>query len=550
MRKRSILLLTGAVVLVAGLVIGPAATAKPSQASAGTVVIGNDQEPAILNTFLTAGNSYTTAEAINPVLSGGLVYNQNAKLVPFLFAAPPKIVKSNPLTVTFAYKKNANWSDGKPITGADFLATYKTIMNPNYDITSRDGWSDIQSVKVKGKAVTVTWKKGKAYAAWDALVGNSIVPAHEVAGQDFNHIWDNSVPIASGPFKFQSWQKGTQLTLVKNPAFKAGTPAKLDKVVFRYIPSTPSIFQALQSGEIQVTEPQPQIQINDIRKNSKFNVQGGAGYQWAHVDMQFGPKGAPALKKQYVRQALILGMNRAQIRQALYVTPGIVASAKQLPVLQSNQYKTFEQYYKPNYGVYKFSQKGVIALLKKNGCTGGPSTPSASNNAIWSCPGVGKLSFRFTTTSGNQLRALTFEIIQKQLKSVGIELVPRFGPSATVFGQVLPSGDWDLFMFNWVAGPASTSTNFTLYGCGGDQNYMNYCNKKSSDLFKKAQFTPDPTVRAGLLNHAEQLMVPDVASIPMFVAPLFLINNKNVKGPILNPTQQGSTWNAETWTVS
>ena len=79
---------------------------------------------------------------------------------------------------------------------------------------------------------------------------------------------------------------------------------------------------------------------------------------------------------------------------------------------------------------------------------------------------------------------------------------------------------------------------------------MNYCNKKSSDLFKKAQFTPDPNVRAGLLNHAEQLMVPDVASIPMFVAPLFLINNKNVKGPILNPTQQGSTWNAETWTVS
>jgi peptide/nickel transport system substrate-binding protein len=550
MRKRSILLLTGAVVLVAGLVIGPAATAKSSQASAGTVVIGNDQEPAILNTFLTAGNSYTTAEAINPVLAGGLIYDNHAKLVPLLFAASPKIVKSNPLTVTFAYAKNANWSDGKPITGADFLATYKTIMNPNYDITSREGWQDIQSVKVKGKAVTVTWKKGKAYAAWDALVGNSIVPAHVIAGKDFNHIWDNSVSVASGPFKFQSWQKGTQLTLVKNTAYKAGPAAKLDKVVFRYIPSTPSIFQALQSGEIQVTEPQPQIQINDIRKNSKFTVQNGAGYQWAHVDMQFGPKGAPALKKQFVRQALILGMNRAQIRQALYVTPGIVGSAKDLPVLQSNQFKTFEPYYKPNYGVYKFSQKGVIALLKKNGCTGGPSTPSASNNAIWSCPGVGKLSFRFTTTSGNQLRALTFEIIQKQLKSVGIELVPRFGPSATVFGQVLPSGDWDLFMFNWVAGPASTATNFSLYGCGGDQNYMNYCNKKSSDLFKKAQFTPDPKIRAGLLNTAEQKMVPDVASIPMFVAPLFLINNKNVKGPILNPTQQGSTWNAQTWTVS
>ncbi len=550
MQGRSIFILASAVALVAGLVIGPAATAKPSLASAGTVVIGQDQEPAILNIFLTAGNSVTTAEEINPVLAGGSIYNNHAKLIPYLFAAPPKILKNDPLTVSFSYKKDANWSDGKPITGADFLATYKTIMNPNYDITARTGWQDIQSVKVKGKAVTVTWKKGKPFAAWDTIVGNAIVPAHEIAGKDFNHIWDNSVPIASGPFKFQSWQKGTQLTLVKNPAFKAGTPAKIDKIVFRFIPSTASMFQALQAGEVQVTEPQPQIQINDIRKNKKFNVQNGAGYQWAHVDMQFGPKGAPALKKQYVRQALILGMNRAQIRQALYVTPGIVGSAKDLPVLQSNQYKTFEQYYQPNYAVYKFSQKAVIALLKKNGCTGGPNTPSASNNSIWSCPGVGKLSFRFTTTSGNQLRALTFEIIQKQLKSVGIELVPRFGPSATVFGSILPSGDWDLFMFNWSGSPSNTSSNFELYGCGGDQNYMNYCNKKSSALFNKAQFTPDPTVRAGLLNTAEKLMVPDVASIPMFVAPLFLINNKNVKGAILNPTQQGSTWNAETWTVS
>ena len=68
-------------------------------------------------------------------------------------------------------------------------------------------------------------------------------------------------------------------------------------------------------------------------------------------------------------------------------------------------------------------------MLKGKGCTGGPDKPSAGNNKIFSCPGVGKLSFRFSTTAGNQLRALTFEVIQRQLKSVGIELVPRFQPA-------------------------------------------------------------------------------------------------------------------------
>ncbi|HXG77603.1 MAG TPA: peptide ABC transporter substrate-binding protein [Gaiellaceae bacterium] len=544
------MLLTGTVALVGSLIVGPAATAKSERQAAGTVIIGHDQEPVTLNFYITEGNAYTTSLAMNPVLASGMVYNQNAKLVPYLIAGQPRLTKTDPLTVVFSYKPTARWSDGRQITGNDFLATYRTIMNPNFDITSREGWEDIQSVKVKGKQVTVTWKKGKAYAAWDALIATSPMPAHKVAGQNFNDLWRNSIDIASGPFRWQSWQRGTQMVLVRNPSFAAGQKAKVDRIVFRYIPSTPSLFQALQSNEIQVTEPQPQLQIVEIRRNSRFKVQSGPGYFWEHMDIQFGPKGHPALKQRYIRQALITGINRAQIREALYVRPGLVGSTKELPVLQSHIFKPFEEKYQPNWAIWKFSQSKVISMLKAKGCTGGPDRPTANNNNIWSCPGVGKLSFRFTTTSGNQLRALTFEIAQKQLRSVGIELLPRFGPAGTVFGQVLPSGDWDIFMFTWLGGPTSSATSFGLYGCGGDQNYMNYCNRKASNLLQKAQFTPDPNARAVLLNQAEKIMAQDVMSIPMYVRPGFLINNTNVKGPILNPTQQGSTWNAETWTVA
>ena len=550
MRKPSIWLLAGATALVASLIVGPAATAKTERQAAGTVVIGHDQEPVTLNNFITEGNAYTSSLVVNTILSNGAIYNDKAKLTPYLLTALPKLLKDDPLTATFTYKANANWSDGKPITGADFITTYKTIMNPNWDITSREGWEDLASVKAKGKTVTIVFKKGKSYSAWDVLAGSSPLPSHKVAGQNFNDLWRNSMDISSGPFKFTSWQKGTQLTISKNAAFKAGAAAKVDRIVFRYIPSTPSLFQALTSGEIQVTEPQPQLQIVDIRKNSNFKVQSGPGYFWEHMDIQFGPKGHVALKQKYIRQALITGINRAQIRNALYIAPGLVGSVKELPVLQSHIFKPFEEYYQQPWAKWAFSQQKVIDMLKGKGCTGGPSKPAANNSDVWSCPGVGKLSFRFTTTSGNQLRALTFEIAQKQLKSVGIELLPRFGPAGTVFGQVLPSGDWDIFMFTWLGGPTSSATSFGLYGCGGDQNYMNYCNKKASDLLKKAQFTPNPDARAKLLNTAEKLLANDVMSVPMYVRPGFLINSTKVKGPIPNPTQQGSTWNAETWTTS
>jgi peptide/nickel transport system substrate-binding protein len=550
MRKRSLLLLTGVFVLVASLVVGPSATAKSEGASAGTVVIIHDQEPGILNPFLSEGNGYTVSLVMNTILAGGLIYNDKVQLKPYLLEANPRLLKEEPLTATMKYKANAVWSDGKPVTGADFVAGYKTRMNPNWDITSREGWQDIAKMTAKGKSVTVTFKKGRAYAAWEDLLGSAPMPAHKLAGQDFNKLWSDSIDISNGPFKFQSWQKGTQLSIVKNPAFKAGTPAKLDRVVFRYIAGA-SQFQALKSGEGDVVEPQPQVQIVDFYKDSKFKVQVGPSYQWEHIDFQQGAKAHPALKKKFVRQAIITGINRAQIREVLYVKTGLITSNKLLPVLQSNIFKPFEPAYKPAYARWKFSQRNAIALLKKNGCTGGPDTPSAGNSKIFSCPGVGELKFAFTTTSGNPLRALTFEIIQRQLKSIGIEFTPRFISPAVLFGGgTLTSGDWQVVMFTFLSDPTGPATFFGIAGCGGDQNYGASCNRKASALLQKAQFTADAAKRNQMLQTAEVFLADEVFSIPLFSRPAYLLNSNRVKGPIKNPTQQGSTWNAETWSVA
>ncbi len=552
MRKSSIVFLGGVLAVVASLVVGPAATAKSTGASAGTVVIVHDQEPGgTLNNFISEGNGYTNALVMNLVMAGGVIYNNKVQLKPYLLEGLPKLLQKEPLKATMTYKKTANWSDGKPVTGADFMALYRTTMNPNWDITSREGFEDIAKVQVKGKSVTVTFKPKRAYAAWDVLLGTSPLPAHKVAGQDFNKLWADSVDISSGPFKFQSWQKGTQLTLVKNAAFKAGPAAKLDRLVFRYI-TGPSQYQALKSGEGDLIDAvSPQIQIVDFYKDPKFKVQGGASYSWEHLDFQQGAKNHPALTKKFVRQAIIQGINRSQIREVLYIKTGLVPNPKDLPVLQSNIYKPFEAAYATPYKRWGFSQKNTIALLKKNGCTGGPDTPSSGNSKIFSCPGVGELKFPFTTTSGNPLRALTYEIIQRQLKSVGIEFTPRFLSPAVLFGGgALTGGDWQAVMYTLTGGPTSSGTFFGIGGCGGDQNYGAACNRKASALLQKAQFTPDAAERNKMLHAAEVILADEVFSIPLFARPQHLLNSVKVKGALRNPTQQGGTWNAETWSVA
>jgi ABC-type transport system substrate-binding protein len=102
-------------------------------------------------------------------------------------------------------------------------------------------------------------------------------------------------------------------------------------------------------------------------------------------------------------------------------------------------------------------------------------------------------------------------------------------------------------MFTWLGGPTSSITAFALYGCGGDQNYMTYCNRTASRLLQRAQFTPNNVQRRNLLHRAERILATDVISIPMYVRPGFLINNRRVSGLQINPTQQGSTWNSELW---
>ena len=34
-------------------------------------------------------------------------------------------------------------------------------------------------------------------------------------------MFEDSIPVSSGPWKFQSWQKGVQITVMKNPSSRS-----------------------------------------------------------------------------------------------------------------------------------------------------------------------------------------------------------------------------------------------------------------------------------------------------------------------------------------
>ena len=542
MRKRSFWIALATLVAVVTMTATGATAGSPQgalkpAAAGGTVILGADQEPKILNPFLTDGNLYWLSVIVGQVFEGAWEINNKGVYVPELITKAD--VRQSPFAITYHIKPTARWSDGKAVTSEDFQFTFQTIMNKSWDITSRAGYEDIaRVVRVNAKTARVEFKK--PFAAWKDLFG-ALIPRHKVAGKNFNETWANSIDISSGPFMFDRWQKGSQLVLKRNPIY-SGTPSKVNQIVFRFIPDTNTQFQAMRGGEVDMIAPQPQLQIADIKKQAGIRVQSGPEFAWEHLDFQLGAKGHPGLRQPYIRKAIVTGINRSQIANALYreIAPG-------LPVLNNVIYKPFQTEYKAHkWQPFGFSQKKAIELLRAKGCTGGPAAPSARNNDIYSCPGVGKLSFRFFSTAGNQLRELAFQIMQKQLKSIGIELQNRF---RTGVFSVLPTRDWDMFLFTWIGSP-DPSGSVEIHRCGGDQNDQVYCNRKATRLLDLSQNTVDPAKRAALLNEADRLMSADVSQLPLFARPGFLIHKSSVGGVLKNPTSEGPTWNSEVWTVA
>ena len=96
----------------------------------------------------------------------------------------------------------------------------------------------------------------------------------------------------------------------------------------------------------------------------------------------------------------------------------------------------------------------------------------------------------------------------------------------------------------------SPITSKDIYGCCGYQNDAGYCNRRLSAILTRVSTTLDAGQRATMLNEGEaRYMVKDIPSIPMVARPFYLIRSARVKGPVLNPTQEGTPWNVNTWTV-
>jgi len=542
MHRRKLWLFAGAVLLALALTAtGSAKVSGPASHDAGTVVFGAEQgggpDWCLNQAMYNDCGEFWNSVFLTPVLRGVFMIQPNFTYKPDLISK--FTLQLSPMRVTYYIKAKAKWSDGVPVTGKDIKFSWQVQMDPKLkDHVNNAGYDQIKSVTGSGKVVKVTFRT--PYADWKDLFGSGyVLPAHALTGANMINVWTDNIvnpktgkPISNGPFLETAFDRGSGITLTRNPAWW-GTKPKIDRIVFKFLTDTNTEIQQIRGGEVDAIYPQPQQALSELSGQAGLRIQSNLGTTWEHIDIQQGPKGNPLAKNLWVRQALILSLDRLSTVKALFgqLNP-------RLRPLNNTIFVTNHPAYKQNWAKWTYNRTKAENILKAHNCT-------KAADGIYRCGGT-KLSFQFESTRGNKLRELSFTFFQDQAKKAGIELLNNFKPAGTYFGEDLPNHNYDLALFAWVGSP-DPAGSVEIYKCNGQSNYMEYCNKKVSSLLEASDVQLNVKKRFALFNQADALMANDIPTIPLYQKPTYLVFKAGIKGMKDNATLQGPTWNAEAW---
>ena len=162
-------------------------------------------------------------------------------------------------------------------------------------------------------------------------------------------------------------------------------------------------------------------------------------------------------------------------------------------------------YYQDHFAQYgKADVAGAAKLLEDAGYTKGADGIYAK--------GGKPLSLRISTTAGNQLRETQEQLIQAQLKQVGIDIKIVNADNRKFFGEWLPQGNFDIANFGWVGNPFAISSNQDIYRTGGGGNTASTRATRSTSCSARRSGKVDEAKSAELGNQIDQQLTADMAT--------------------------------------
>lgn len=329
--------------------------------------------------------------------------------------------------------------------------------------------------------------------------------------------------IGSGPFVLESATFNEQTVLTKRKGYnwasslrKHQGEAYLDKVVSKVIPEASVRTGALTSGQVDL------IAFASYQDAAKLEAAGfrliNARYIGTAASL-FVNTSRPVVSDVEVRRALREGIDTKEVVQLVqngYVdaatglltpkTPGFLDQTQQRP----------------------FNADAARARLDKAGWKEGADGVREKDGQRLKITGA---------FFSNALNRSLFEVLQQQLRDIGVELVVKPIPSSAEYLQGQIRGDYDVYRWHWsLADPDVLRKDYSTAGI----NRLRLPPENDIDaLLIKQAGTTNPVERRKLTDEVQKIILDRGYGIPLFNPDNLWAANQRVQGLAFGPSGTG-----------
>ncbi len=500
----------------------PTHRASSSSSRSGDQVLNlAGAEPPTLDPHLTQDS--TSAEYIVEIYSGLVTLDKELNVVPDI--ASDWTVSDDGTVYTFHLRDNAVFHNGKPVTATDFKWSLERACDPHTGSLVADTYlgdvvgcreklrnkaNEVAGVKVIDNAtLQITIDAPKVY-----FLSKLTYPTAFVLDKDNvergGRTWTDQ-PNGTGPFKLKEWSLGEKIVLAKNEKFY-NDPPKLDEVV--YWLTGGSIMTRYETDELDAV-PVGLADIDSVLDptnpmNAELTVAPNMSIQYVGLNASQPPFDDPNVRKAFAMAIDKEKLANVVLRKTTEAADGVV------PPAMPNYNNTSLQ-------AIPFDPEGAKQLI--------------ADSKYGGVDGLPELTLQVSGGGGSAPRSVE-AITQMWKDNLGVDVAIEQTEWATFLQDVSkrPS-PYQFYTLGWIADyPDPQNFLDILFHSESLDNHSNYSNPDVDRLLEEARTETDETKRLQDYYQVEQMLINDVAWIPLWYGKDYWLTKPYVKGMVYPPT--------------
>ena len=437
--------------------------------------------------------------------------------------------------ITYVLRTGVRWQDGVPVTAHDVVWTLHAILDDRNPVRSRAGYDRVARAEaVDARTVRVTlkapWAPAVATLFSYGTAPQYVLPAH-LLEREPNLVTSSfaSHPVGNGPYRFVAWSRGDHLTYEANPSYWRGAP-KVARLDIRIVPDPGTNFTLLQSGGLDWNLLSP-------AQRAALGTPTGLAFRTVPLALVAGiaiNTTHPPLDDVRVRRALAASIDRDGIsRKITFGRYPVVDTAQPL-----GSWARDPSVHEPAYDAVAADR-----LFDAAGWKRGPDGVRVKNGQ--------PLALTYVQFPESQTGVRVATVVQSELAARGVRATIKSLSNAQLFlpksqGGTLASGAFDLAYVPWPLG-ADPDDAFLLT-CGGNANYMRWCDRDVDAFERRALVAPSRAERVRLYAQIERRVADAVPIIYLFDPSYSYAYRTTLHG--FWPNAFNPTWNASRWSVT